>query len=83
MFQIPITLDDDNTEEGIESFQLRFDGGSTYGELTTTVYIIDEGTDAQTLDYKTTNFTVSESVSGGNFDIQVEVPLSPIFRYNF
>ena len=80
---IPITLNNDTIEEGIESFQLRFNGGSTYGELTTTIYIIDDGDEALTLDYKTTNFTVSESVSGGNFDVQVEVPISPIFDITF
>ena len=80
---IPITLNNDTIEEGIESFQLRFNGGSTYGELTTTIYIIDDGDEALTLDYKTTNFTVSESVSGGTFDVQVEVPISPIFDITF
>ena len=78
---IPITIVEDSLDEGIESFRLRFNGASSLGVHTTTIYIIDN--DAPTLDFKTTNFNVSEGVSGGKFDVEVELSESPTNAVTF
>ena len=79
MVSFPFTIIDDAVEEGIEFFELYLiDGTNT---INTNVYIIDD--DVPILDFKTTNFSVSESVSGGNFDVEVELSESPTSDVTF